>query len=236
MTPRILFDLLESWRNGDGLGKDRRIQNWAEEVRWFEGYADGSEAPHGVVSANWNDLDTYDRETQKRVHVSDVPSRMCALFERMGVAIEWSDQVTACNTCYRCIQTEPDSYSWTPQYILGDGEITCAECAKDEAESLLKSFEHKEAKAWTLDAIDPLQHGYVNASDRESPYESGWHPGQTDDPRKIAADLRARGISRFLFIIDETSQFYTRWSVLVHESEADLLDGPNASEDTDATE
>ena len=128
MTPRILFALVEAWRDGQGMGADRAISNWANDVQWYADYADKRHALHGVVSANWNDLDRYDRETRTRVNVSDVPSRVCRLLERFGVDIEWCDQVTSCSDCGNCIQTEPDCYSWTPEYVVGDGEILCTEC------------------------------------------------------------------------------------------------------------
>ena len=68
--------------------------------------------------------------------------------------------------------------------------------------------------------VDPCDHGY---KDTGVEYETGWHPGQTDDPEKIAKELRAKGVSRFLFKIDATGQFDTRWSVYVHEDEFELL-------------
>jgi hypothetical protein len=211
MTPNVLFELLRSWQDGRGP-----LASWANEVQWFESYADGRDAPKGIVSANWNDLDRYDPDTRSRVKVSDVPRRVCALFERMGVEIEWCDQVTSCGGCGRCIQTEPDSYSWEPDYILTDGDIYCAECSTDDVAG---SLEACEGEFWSVESIDPTDHGYVRLN--EEPYETGLFSGQTDVPSQEAARLRAAGVSRFLFVKDEQSQFYSRWSVLVHESEAE---------------
>jgi hypothetical protein len=49
----------------------------------------------------------------------------------------------------------------------------------------------------TIDNIDPEDYGYVKYNGDN--YESGWHPGQTDNPRIIAKELSDRGVSRFLF-------------------------------------
>jgi hypothetical protein len=47
---------------------------------------------------------------------------------------------------------------------------------------------------------------------------------RNDDPHKVAKELRAKGISRFLFNIDDVGQFDSHWSVYVHEDEKHLLE------------
>lgn len=41
--------------------------------------------------------------------------------------------------------------------------------------------------------------------------------------RKVAKELQAKGIERFLFQLDSVGQFDGRWSVYVHESEKKKL-------------
>jgi hypothetical protein len=138
-TANLVFNILERMREDKSTDPlARQLASWAENVQWFDKYADGRDAPKGIVAANWNELDRYDSETKSRIKVSDVPQRFERLFEAYGVEIEWSDQVSSCDECGGCIQTEPDSYSWTPEYVVGDGSIVCAECAKDDAETLLE--------------------------------------------------------------------------------------------------
>lgn len=55
-------------------------------------------------------------------------------------------------------------------------------------------------------------------------YESGWHPGQDDDPEKITAEIRdAVGDAvDVVFLLDESSQFYvgfSAWTRPVEEEE-----------------
>jgi hypothetical protein len=54
--------------------------------------------------------------------------------------------------------------------------------------------------------VNPAQYGYVPLSEHAQ-YESGWHPHQTDDPKKILAKLHAKGIRRVLFRISGVGQF-----------------------------
>lgn len=221
MTPKLVFDLLAAWERLVGPDNwataselDKRKSSFANELQWYEGYADGRDAPKGIVAANWNDADCYYKETQARVTYPErLQSRLCAIFKKLGVEIEWSDTVTGCSDCGKCIQTEPDCYSWQPGFIVGDGEIFCSECAEDDAETLL---EDAEGGTWNNASIDPADHGYVALPES---YETGWHPGQNDDPRKVLAALRAKGINRALVVIEDVGQFDSKWRVYVHESE-----------------
>jgi hypothetical protein len=103
-------------------------------MQWAEGYADGTEAPKGIAYGDWNDDDTYSKEKGMRVKTSNLPSRLCRIFERMGVEIEWDDMVSTCDDCGLLIRTEPDCYSWAPDFIVGDGFLKCMKCAKNDSD------------------------------------------------------------------------------------------------------
>jgi hypothetical protein len=57
------------------------------------------------------------------------------------------------------------------------------------------------------------------------------------DPKKIAKKLKEMGVERFIFVIDEVSQFYIDFAVWVHEDEVKLArkltdreaDGPSVA-------
>lgn len=185
-APKHLSALIEAWREGRGEGRDRRIRSWAEEVQWFEDYADGSggtAGEHGVVAANWNDITHWNGN--ERVEVSDIPSRMCDLFERHGYSIEWCDQVSSCCGCYKCIQTETDCMSWTPAFMVGDGEILCQECIADDPEPWLEQCASEDAH-WSLDNIDPADHGWTLAfEERDFVYAD-----------RLADELKREGLER----------------------------------------
>jgi hypothetical protein len=221
MTPKLVFDLLQAWESA--IGPDnwktasdvaRRKASFANSITWYPDYADGREAPKGIVAANWNDADYYDQATKTRVTYPErIESRLCAVFEKLGVEIEWSDQVSSCGDCGKCIQTSPDSYGWRPAFVVTDGDIFCSECAEDDAESLLEAAE---GGVWNLPDIDPTDHGYIALPEE---YETGLHHGQTDDPKVVLKALREKGITRALVVVTDVGQFDSRWQIYIHESE-----------------
>ena len=103
------------------------------EVSWAESYGEpGYDAPKlGIVFANWNNPDRYNRETGHREEVNKDGERFCRIFEKMGFEIEWSDEWYTCD-CGKAVRTVEDSYSWTPSYRIIRGELFCLECARDE--------------------------------------------------------------------------------------------------------
>jgi hypothetical protein len=48
-------------------------------------------------------------------------------------------------------------------------------------------------------------------------------------PEDVANEMDVRGIERFIFNIDSTGQFDTKWSVYVHEDEVHLLEDDSDS-------
>lgn len=199
----------------------------------------GYSSESGIVAlANWNEVDTYDSLLKIRVPVSNLPERVGDLFEKMGVECEWSDEWTNCENCDRLVRTSGDSYSWQPSfYILNDCEVMCFQCIMEDPTDYLNELEGDPHKCVTFDDLDLTKYGYHKLN--QDSYETGWHPGQNDSPKTITKEMVARGINKFLFRLDENSQFYSRWSVYVHEDEAHLLkdegeeDEENDEEDED---
>jgi len=60
------------------------------------------------------------------------------------------------------------------------------------------------------------EYGY---SAYNSGYESGFHPGQNADPKKIAKELREKGITDFIFVMDDVNQFDCEFSVWIKQPE-----------------
>ncbi len=94
--------------------------------------------------------------------------------------------------------------------------------------------------------IDALE-GYVNNADKcltwckpahveslgffkwepgnEHTYESGWHPGQTDTPAPIMAEIHAaHPTAEVVFFLDEASQFYVKFSAYLRLPDAEDSD------------
>jgi len=143
--------ILEAARN-DANSKaknsnDWQIRNKLEEIQLHNGYAEPgySDPECGLVATgNWNEItkwvpiETVDpvtgitTRTGERQVISDVPARIGRLFEKLGIPTEWLDEWCECSHCGKIIRTEPDSYSRTPSYTIGEGELWCKECEPDE--------------------------------------------------------------------------------------------------------
>lgn len=213
----LLLNLQKRARTQEGRD---RIQHMLDNV--YTEFADPAmDAPKAgfIVLGDWNDV-------EEDGVVDRTPCEAYERLDKLGVAAEWLDQFTTCGDCSRVVQTEPDSYGWKPKYAVQEGELLCEACLTKDAAALLKGLEGKTKQALTLD-VDPAEHGYVLVEDG---FEHGLHEGQADDPKLIAAALRAQGIQRFLFRLDGVGQFDVAFSVYVHASEASKLDAKKFEE------
>lgn len=172
---------------------------------WYQGWAGGSGSGNPdvrIYTANWNP------EQMARLHdlLEDLP----------GVETDWSDQVSRCDGCMRAIQTEPDSYSWTPAFFIGDGFITCRDCCQENPDEVLAEYRNDPNRALPPAlGINLEEHGWVNIRDD---LESGWHPGQDANPQNIGQQLTGLGLD-YIFAIESTGQFDTQWGVWTPEEE-----------------
>jgi hypothetical protein len=174
--------------------------SYIENMGWASEYAEpGYTQPEkGILFSDWN---YFCRE-------------VCNILERAGYELEWEDEWSTCGECGKAVRTSPDSYCWQPSYFfVNDCEILCVDCT--DKEEYLESIEDNPRTALN-DHIDPADYGYVKL---EGNFESGWHNGQTDDPKKIYARLHAAGHKRLLFNIDKSSQFYIVFSIWEKKTE-----------------
>ena len=170
---------------------ERRATSEIENLGYASAYADGRDCgAKGVIWANWNAF----------------PRGLETILERMGYSLEWSDCVSTCDGCYKAIQTEPDCYSWTPQYTIGDGYITCAACLEEDPETYVQELLNDPHKADTLGVnLKALGFEQYNGT-----FENGFHPGQNDRPNEIVKRLPA-GVE-YVFQIADKGQFDIRFT------------------------
>lgn len=140
-------------------------QVWSaiEEIRLHsEGYAEpGYDSESDLIATgNWNSIRSYDASTKLTTTISDLPQRICNLFEKMGIECEWSDEWFDCS-CGKLVRSQGDSYSWTPSFAYYDDEITCIDCLLEDPEGYLSELEGNSEIANTINDINPLDHGYV---------------------------------------------------------------------------
>lgn len=148
-----------------------------------------------VCLANWN----------------NIPQKVYDALEFMGYSCEWEDEWTMCGQCYKVVRTSPSSYGWTRYWaIIGDCELICGDCLKDDPTDYLEELENNPKHCLTFD-LDLEELGYVMI---EEDFENGWHPGQDDDPKTILERLlKDNPEGKYIFNLDEQSQFYIGFSI-----------------------
>ncbi len=189
---------------------ESEIENlgYAPEYATGQGY---DQPAKGILFTNWNYF----------------PQAVTSILERYGYQCEWSDEWMTCDGCQKALRTSPNSYGWLPAYYMfEDGTAHCLECI--DTEEYLTELEDNPRKAVALDHIKPAEHGYTMLAED---FQSGFHPGQTDDPVKIQKDLEAKGYSKVLFKITDKGQFDITFEVYAKERYGYPLSDP-AFEDT----
>ena len=213
-------------------GEDHRDVRWrVEDFRIVVGYAEpgyGQREDDVIVFGNFNPCDRgrygqpghvsgFDLYRDDHRAIEGLPARLGDIFERHGISIEWADEWGECCDCGRAFRTSGDSYSWQPSYVAGEDGYTCRDCTLEDPSSYLESLEGEDNKAITFD-IDPEKHDYHRIPLR---FENGLYGGQSARPDRIAAALHEMDIDRFVFRIDSVGQFDMRFSVYVHEDDAE---------------
>ncbi len=205
-----------------------------EQCRWqidsiqfhYDGYQEPgyTDPENGVIATgNWNNITEWKEKEKEEgrgqfITVDDTMGRLSAIFEKMGIELEWEDEWTTCEECNGLLRTCPDSYSWTPSYVQDEGSTLCMECL--DPQEHLENLERNAKTCNCIGQIDPAEHGYLLIQDG---FEHGFHQGMDASPQKIAALLEENGVTRYLFHIAEQSQFYSTFSVYLHEEERGLL-------------
>lgn len=198
--------------------------NWETASEYGEpGY--GSRERLVVLGDYWCRCGTPDKlHTQEEHH----PLAWQAWIDS-GVELEWHDEWMVDYDTSKAYRTKADSYSWQPSvirdweydyWLTPDSPISeWIEWAKNDPERCLLSNLH--------DASDLEEVGFIEwAPDRDGawssgPYETGWHAGQNDDPRKVYDEIveRCDYPVEVVFCITEQSQFYTGWSAYYRKEE-----------------
>jgi hypothetical protein len=158
----------------------------------------------GIIIGNWNPACGFnvDKATQGR----DPVSKLARVLEAQGCELEWSDEWDTCCDCGKAVRTSGDCYQWTPYFrIVNECERVCLDCL--DPEEYLASIEDDTASACPPQ-IDPEKFGYIKYN---GDFETGFHPGQTDDPKTVLKKMHDAGMTGIVFKIAEQSQFYTVW-------------------------
>lgn len=124
----------------------------------------------------------------------------------------FDDEYTMCGCCYNYLKTTPNYYGELPDFVTIENEYFCLECAKDHKKQYIEERIN--------DANNAIRFNLINEDDLNKlgfarynvdSFESGYHAGMNDEPKEIFEKL-SKHYNQIIFIIDESSQFYTKFS------------------------
>lgn len=140
---------------------------------------------------------------------SDKYPRLWAALEEAGVHFEWYDEWLIDPEHDKAYRTQPDSYGWQPSWLYANGYVLTPDDTLEEwvAEVINDHEKALYGNVWSSD--DLIQAGFTQYSDY---FESGWHPGQNDNPKDVFDRIRVEHPDAdIVFRIDGVGQFDARW-------------------------
>lgn len=134
----------------------------------------------------------------------------------------FSDEYSRCG-CGRCnvaVRVSPDSYGWRPYFLVtAEGPVLLEHASPHHVDEYVAERINRHDMAVNLPGLDLTLAGF---RELRGGYESGFHEGQTDDPKAILRALRERNPNAsFLFVVDDVGQFDTSYGVWVRGEMAD---------------
>ena len=173
-----------------------------------------------IVAQSWEDIERAEKEIVELGLVNDVPEtpRHGELLEK-GFDLVFSDEYTSCSGCGKLLRTTPRYYGDLPEYIINDGEILCGSCYNDD-EIIDLALNNSNTAVNARQLKHTLEsHGFKLFRGN---LESGFHPGQTDNPQDISKEIeRSYPTADWLFCIDGAGQFDISFSAWYRESNND---------------
>ena len=219
MTGMSASFILSAARNS--AGGNKHLINEIDSIQWYEGFAESEPdtAENGLMVGDWNDVDGDERK---------IMSRLVEIFEKAGLEVDWCDGISMCGGCCKAVRSEPDSYSWTSGFIVGDGGITCAACMADGWPGKLESLCHSRGSlSLSPFVVDPSQYGYRPVVE----LSCGWDGPHDTERCKRELDACGVGLGYF-FQITDSRQFGGSYVVWV-ERDAEVPDDLHGDHDVE---
>jgi len=138
-------------------------------VNFYDGIVEPGYEDKPTFLANWNEnkLSKFAKAVE---HGSDVE-------------LEWDDEWSSCTECHKGFRISGNRYGWVKYAHLftDECEEVCGDCIKKDPDEYLEDLVNNPNKAEVFDlGLDTLGYSKVNGT-----FESGWHPGQDDQPEEI---------------------------------------------------
>jgi hypothetical protein len=133
------------------------------------------------------------------------------------------------------VRSSPNSYCWEPSCVqLSCGDIICRECWKDNIKYIIEDHQSDyhhgfSRKALPSDFCEILENqGFTCWQERKpwedeescARYETGWHPGQNDDPKKVFKTIMEDSKDWIVvFVITSRGRFDINWTAYVKRND-----------------
>jgi len=162
--------------------------------------------PFLLVREGWNEVDAFS-ESLGVLDKEDI--------EDINDLIEWgfSDEYDICFECGKIIRISPDSYSWLPDYFYFEGDLICGDCIREHfVEEYIEHLINNPKVANTILSKEHLEKEGFSRLGRV--YETGWYPGQNDNPHEVLVRFKNE-YKEIIFDIVSAGQFDMAWCVWV---------------------
>lgn len=180
------------------------------------GYSYSADA--GVVLGNFWER----RPDGELFYMLDRWPRLQEAWREIGLEFEWSDEWIVDYGESLAYRTSADSYGWMPsvaldfdacEWLTPDSDVLDWIAYATNGPDGYQCVNDRQVKMSAL-----LDAGFTRWPDDDTAFETGWHPGQTDDPVKMIAEAKANDHDAILFVLD-VGQFDSRWCVLIRPVE-----------------
>ncbi len=152
----------------------------------------------------------------------DIGEHHPRIWEQMksqGYEFEWYDEWAIDHEAGKVYRTQGDSYMWRPSAIYDEGgELMTADTDLEVWLEWLLDEPGRRCLPTNIIDISQLEEvGFFRWPEPDSDdFENGWHPGQTDDPAKILAEIaRTHPDHDAVFVLTENSQFYSKFAAYI---------------------
>lgn len=193
----------------------RNLLEWADRnnkyIDYYHGIAELGYTDKQMICSNWNPPEMKKISKWVESYFDDLE-------------IDWSDEWMSCSECGKAIRSQPDSYGWLPSYLwTSDCSICCVECFEDCQDDIIQEYTNQTNKAITPEFYPILEkQGFICYSPDEycKCFETGFHPGQNDDPKKVAKEIKTELPNYdYIFKLDSAGQFDIQWSVFLRKQD-----------------
>ena len=132
------------------------------------------------------------------------------------------DEIHYCDDCGKMCVILPSFYgaevSYTSVIINDELFVMCRTCFS--LEDCLEVYLNSPNRAIPSWAVKQAESEYLGFFPLDGIYETGFHPGQHDDPKDMLLEVQKKHPNfDFLFHVIEVSQFYVVWGILARKKE-----------------